>query len=178
MREREPAGARLRLRDGSAIEVRPIAASDAAGIRDLLNGLSRKSLQHRFLSAVPDLDAAASAAVAVDTRRRGLVATGPAGQIVGHAEYVRADHDRADIGVVVADRLRDRGLASALIARLAEAARAEGIHLFQAEVDPDNRLALDAIRERGGTARLAPEAGLVLVEATTEDLADGPGAAA
>jgi hypothetical protein len=92
------------LRDGSTVHVRPIKAEDRDAFVEFLKELSPDSRFFRFFSGSIDIDKAADWAVDVDYRDRyGLVATsGAAGHIVGHATYMRADDDRAEIAFAIA----------------------------------------------------------------------------
>jgi RimJ/RimL family protein N-acetyltransferase len=114
------------LRDGSTVHVCPAKPADAPAVRLLLRGLSDRSRWLRFFSAFPDLARAARWATEVDNDRRyGLVATvGGHGQMVGHAGMERESDrpERAEVGLEVADAMQGKGLGTALLCQLAEAA--------------------------------------------------------
>ena len=63
------------LRDGSAVHVRPVRATDAPAVRAFFEHLSPKSIALRFFSSFPDLDRAVRWATEVDQHRYGLIAT-------------------------------------------------------------------------------------------------------
>jgi acyl-CoA synthetase (NDP forming)/RimJ/RimL family protein N-acetyltransferase len=145
------------LRDGSTVQVRPVRSDDLESLRTFLNGLSLESRRLRFFTGAADLAGAARWAAAVAERDAvGLVATtGEPWQIVGHAGYERMDDHRAEIAFEVADSLRGRGLATILMAHLAQTARAAGIDTFVADVLADNRRMIEVFTESGFPATLA-----------------------
>ena len=55
----------------------------------------------------------------------------------------------AEVAVAVADSWQGNGVATALLDRLAERARAEGIRRFSAEILAENRPMLELIEEVG-----------------------------
>ena len=55
------------------------------------------------------------------------------------------DRERAEVAVAVADSWQGRGVATALLDRLTERARAEGVRRFSAEILADNRPMLELI---------------------------------
>jgi acyl-CoA synthetase (NDP forming) len=153
------------LRDGSTVSVRPVQPGDIGALESFLGGLSPESRRLRFFTAGADLSGAARwAARAEDRHGLGLVATtGEPWRIVGHAGYERIDAERAEIAFEVADALRGRGLATILMAHLAQAAGEAGIATFVADVLPENRRMLDVFRESGFPATLrAGDEGLVV----------------
>ena len=64
-------------------------------------------------------------ALAVDHRDTfGLVATrGPRAELLAHAMYARSAPRRAEVGFAIADEMQGFGVATILLAHLAEAAR-------------------------------------------------------
>ena len=123
------------LQDGSTVHVSPAKPADASAVRLLLKGLSDRSRWLRYFSAVPNLAKAARWATEVDNGRRyGLVATTEGdGRIVGHAGLERASDrpERAEIALEIADAMQGKGLGTALLCRLADAANELGIQVFR-----------------------------------------------
>ena len=80
----------------------------------------------RFFSGGVDLERAARLAVDVDYERRyGLVATrGDDEHVVGQGAYVGTAPGGAEVAFAVADELQGHGLATILLAHLAEVAAA------------------------------------------------------
>ena len=155
------------LRDGSTVHVRPVRREDQAAIAALLRGLSEESRYLRFFSGGANLDRVAREAAQVDHRDRlGLVATvGSDERIVAHAVAIRTDlGDRAEIAFEVADDYAGRGLATILLAHLAESARANGISAFEASVLPSNHKMIDVFRQSGFAVEMRSKPGAIEVE--------------
>ena len=151
------------LRDGSTVHLRPIRPDDEERLLAFLRTLSRDSRALRFFSATGDffLTAEAKREVAVDyVRTLGLVATtGPEERIVGHALYAALDGDRAEVAFAVADDYQGRGVGTLLLGHLAEAAGANGIRIFEAEMIPENLRMLEVFRESGFPVEVRAGAG-------------------
>lgn len=139
------------LRNGSTALIRPVRPDEADAVFEFLQGMSVDSRQLRFFTAGPDLHGAARWATGVGKRRGvGLVATtGHPPSIVGHADYERLEDYRAEVALEVADAMRGHGLGTALLLHLAEAARAEGVTRFVADVLPENWRMLEVFRGSG-----------------------------
>lgn len=141
----------IALRDGSTVRVRPIRRTDEAAVLEFLRGLSDESRALRFFSAATDLDADARRAVEVDyADSYGIVATaGAEGAVVGHANYVRSRPGAAEVAFAIGGDYQGRGLATILLAHLADAAQQSGIDTFTAEVLPRNHMMIEVFRESG-----------------------------
>jgi RimJ/RimL family protein N-acetyltransferase len=143
-----------RLRDGEQILVRPIRPEDRAELAAGMERLSPESRYRRFLTPTSELTAAQlSYLTEVDHHdHEALVALEPdMGQGIGVARFVRSpeDRERAEVAVAVADSWHNRGVATALLDRLTERAREEGVRRFSAEVLADNRPMLDLLEGLG-----------------------------
>ncbi len=156
------------LRGGSTVHVCPARPADAPAVTLLLKGLSDRSRWLRFFSAFPNLAKAARWATEVDNDRRfGLVATvGGHGQIVGHAGLERESDrpERAEVALEVADAMQGKGLGTALVCQLAEAANNLGIQVLDAEVLAENRQMLHVFRDCGYPVKVRSLPGVELVE--------------
>jgi RimJ/RimL family protein N-acetyltransferase len=159
------------LRDGSTVHVCPAKPSDAPAVELLLHGLSDRSRWLRFFSAFPDLARAARWATKVDNDRRyGLVATDERdGRIVGHAGLEReSDHpERAEVALEIADAVQGKGLGTALLCKLAQAADELGIQVLDAEVLGENHKMLRVFRDCGYPVKVHHLPGVELVELDT-----------
>ena len=159
------------LRDGSIAHVCPARPTDAPAVTLLLNRLSDRSRWLRFFSACPDLAKAARWATEVDNDRRcGLVATVDGhGQVVGHAGLERESGrpERAEVALEVADAIQGKGLGTALLCQLAQAANQLGIQVLDAEVLPENRQMLRVFRDCGYPLKVHSLPGVQLVELRT-----------
>jgi acetyl coenzyme A synthetase (ADP forming)-like protein len=138
------------LRDGSSIHVRPVRDTDRTAIRRFFEGLSSESIYLRFFG-LPDLDWATNWSVDVDyADRYALVATtGPDRSIVAHGAYMRIDADRGEVAFVVADAWQEHGIATIMLAHLAQTAEAHGISVFEAGVMPANHRMIQVFRDSG-----------------------------
>jgi GNAT superfamily N-acetyltransferase len=147
----------ITLRDGSTALIRPIEPDDGDRLREIWAAMSALSRRRRFLAAAAGevSDADLQYLVDVDHRRHeALLALDPDGRGVAVARYVRPPGDRtsAEVAVVVADDWHRRGLATALLERLGERARANGIERWSAIVSEDNDVVLGAL-DRAGAER-------------------------
>jgi RimJ/RimL family protein N-acetyltransferase len=164
----QPHGAHVRLRDGAQIVIRTVEPEDADQLKAGFERLGAVSRYRRFLTEIDHLTreqleyltnvdhANHEALAALDAASRTGIAI---------ARYVRdpLDGAQAELAVVVADQWQGRGVGAALVARLAQRARAHGIKRFTAQVmvgnEPARRLLEgvgDIIDERrsGGSAEL------------------------
>jgi acetyltransferase len=153
--ERTPAP--VQLRTGHTVWVRPVRSSDAAELQRAFAVLSEQSRYRRFLTGNVRLtDRQADFLADLDhIDHEALVALPDehATHIIGVARFVRpssTDTD-ADLAITVADDWHDRGLATALIHRLTERARAVGVRRFTVEMAVDNTPVLRLLRRAGLT---------------------------
>ncbi len=157
------------LRDGATIRVRPIRPDDEEALLAMLEGLSLEARMFRFFSAGADLGVAAQSSCDVDySDRYGVVAVGgDARTILGHGMYVRDGADSAEVAFTIAEALRGEGIATTMLAHLAAAARAAGIHRFVAHVLASNHRMLEVFRTSGFEASVRSEPdGLAIVMPT------------
>src|SRR6185312_10179800 len=138
------------VRDGMTVHVRPVRAGDDDAMRAFFEGVSDDSIGFRFFG-MPNLGWATRWAVDVDYADRfGLVVeTGTPRMIIAHAVYVRIDATRAEVAFLVTDAWQGHGIATILLAHLAEVAQQHGISTFVAEVLPHNHRMVDVFRESG-----------------------------
>ena len=155
------------LRDGSTVHVRPIRAEDERAIHGFLEDLHPESRMFRFFSVTTDLQTAARAMVDVDySRRYGLLALRDE-TVVGQGLYFGAGPNDAEVAFAVSDRLQGMGLATLLLAHLAEVASQHEISVFWAEVMPQNHRMLEVFRESGFPVEMSSEPGAIRVELPT-----------
>lgn len=136
----------LILRDGTELEVRPIAPEDKAALRAAFHRMSPESRYRRFFSPLTDLSARDLAYLTeIDHHdHEALAAIDPASDgIVGVARFVRTEDGRAEASIAVGDEWQHRGVGTGLLERLAARAREEGLTHFVALVLSDNRDAID-----------------------------------
>jgi RimJ/RimL family protein N-acetyltransferase len=158
-----------RLRDGEQILIRPIRPEDREELAAGMERLSPESRYRRFFTPTSGLSPSELTYLTeVDHHdHEALVALEPETEHgIGVARFVRSadDAETAEVAVAVADSWHNRGVATALLARLTERAREEGVRRFSAEVLADNRPMLELIGELGDVAARRLDQGSVEVE--------------
>jgi RimJ/RimL family protein N-acetyltransferase len=150
-----PAG-RVRLRDGSSVQIRQIEPEDREALRAGFERLSDRTRYLRFQAPLPSLSEHQLAYLTdVDHHNHeALVAVDPKSDDgVGVARFVRVGDDVAECAIVVADDWQGRGLGTILLDRLAERAREEDITRFTALVLAENNDALRLLERLGETEK-------------------------
>jgi len=155
----------IALRDGSTARVRPVEPGDEPALREFLNGLSEDSRWLRFFSLGVDLDRAAARAAAPGGYALIVLSDD---RVVAHAVYEIERPGRAEVAFAVADEMQGRGLATVLLAHLAQEASARGIREFVATVLPENRRMISVFRESGFPVAVHASADGIEVEFPTE----------
>jgi RimJ/RimL family protein N-acetyltransferase len=158
-----------RLRDGAQILIRPIRPEDREELAAGMERLSPESRYRRFFTPTSGLSPSElSYLTEVDHHdHEALVALEPdTGLGVGVARFVRSaeDRERAEVAVAVADSWHNRGVATALLGRLTERAREEGVRRFSAEILADNRPMFELIEGLGDLTTRRLDHGSVEVE--------------
>jgi RimJ/RimL family protein N-acetyltransferase len=168
------------LRDGTQVLLRPVRTDDTDRIRRGFEELSPRSRYLRFHVTVADeLSAEQLADVTrVDHRDHvvwvALEAEAPEGPIVGLASYVRlpAPPATAEAAVAVVDRLQGRGLGSALLCALVQAARVNDIAVLRGYVLAHNAAMLRLVDGVGAVREPMPR-GVEVVEVPIAPDPDG-----
>ena len=153
------------LCDGSTVHVRSAELSDVEPLSAFLDALSPQARWFRFLAAV---DAGAAARVLLERGVGLLATTGPAGAIVAHACYVPAAPGRAELAFEVAEAWQGHGIATLLLAQLAELAEAAGIATLTAVVHPSNHRMLQVFRDSGFAIEVSSEPGELHIRMPSE----------
>ena len=78
-----------------------------------------------------------------------LALRGPEGTVVGHGTYIAGLPGRAEIAFAVADAWHGHGIATVLLAHLAQSASSEGIETFMATVLSSNHRMLQVFHDSG-----------------------------
>jgi GNAT superfamily N-acetyltransferase len=150
----------------TALEIRPIEPGDKAALASAVDQSSSEAVFRRFLNPHGRLtEAELRYLTEVDHRdHEALLAVVPGtGNSVGVARYVR-DHERrdsAEIAVAVLEAWQGRGVGKALLHRLADRARDEGIAQFTAVMLSENRPMRQLLATLGTPRLLSSEAGAV-----------------
>src|SRR6478752_1070716 len=139
------------LRSGAPIRLRPLVAADEAALLVFLRELSPRSRMFRFFSGGIDLAGVAGWLIDVDyAERYGIVAVGADdATILAHGMYSKVGGAAAEVAFAVADALQGEGIATTMLAHLADAARSAGIERFTAGVMPENHRMVDVFRASG-----------------------------
>jgi RimJ/RimL family protein N-acetyltransferase len=160
----EPAE-RLHLRDGRAVDVRPLEQRDRRLLRVAISRLSDHSRYLRFANPKPRItERELDRLMDVDHRdHEALLAIDPlTGRGVAVARYIQVPGEPSvvELAATVADHWQGIGLGSALLAMLTRRALEEDHSVFRAYVLAVNRPAIAMLRRAGFRAR--PRAGAVL----------------
>jgi RimJ/RimL family protein N-acetyltransferase len=147
------------LRDGTRVLVRPMTGDDKGALQEAMMRLSPESRYMRFLAMKKHFSEDELAALTeIDHHdAEALTAIDPAtGDVIAVARYFRErDHPgTAEAAVTLADAWQGRGLGSAMLRRLVERAREEGIERFTATLFTENRDMLHLF-QRVGDVRVA-----------------------
>jgi GNAT superfamily N-acetyltransferase len=169
--------ATVTLADGSRLAIRPIEPADRDLVAAGFERLSPESRYRRFFSPLPGLSGRQlDYLTRVDHHdHEALVALdADTGDGVAVARFVRVGDGVAEPAIAVIDDWQGRGVAAALLDRLVERAREEGIDRFAALVMADNPRAVRVLERLGETRREqdGPEVELEI------DLAEPEGATA
>jgi RimJ/RimL family protein N-acetyltransferase len=150
------ASRQVRLRDGSAVLIRPVRRTDSPLLAEGFARLSERSRWTRFLGR-KNMLTEADLSYFTDIDHHDHEALGALDHVrgggVGIARYVRDREDRhaAEIAVTIVDDWQGRGLATELLAQLSDRACQEGIRRFTAVVAADNAAANGLLRNSGAS---------------------------
>jgi ribosomal protein S18 acetylase RimI-like enzyme len=138
------------LPGGEHLVIRPACDNDAERVQTFLESLSDDSRWLRYHSPAPIIRSWMVDAVArADHDKREALLALVDGEIVGLGEWgrVHPDDPSADVGVVVNERYRRRGIARELMRHLAASGRAHGIDTFTASVLSVNRPTIAMVQD-------------------------------
>lgn len=153
-----PSAVSVELPGGKAILIRPLNPTDRDRLAGLFTRMSEKSRQQRFFAPKPHLsNRELRFFTEVDhVRHEALGAVDAStGCLIGVARYVQYSDQPgvADVAVEVADADHATGIGGALMARLIDCARANGLDCLSATTKWDNRAARALARRAGFRAR-------------------------
>jgi GNAT superfamily N-acetyltransferase len=164
-RDADTDSAELELADGRHVLVQPVRAGDSHAERAFIAGLSPSSRYLRFHFGLKELTPEAAVAMtALDPAlSSAFVAHAEDGTIVADARHVRhADSASAEFALVVADAWQSAGLGRALLVRLADHARRQGLVQLVGDVLWGNLAMVTLVRALGGTLARVPGDATVL----------------
>ncbi len=159
----------VELRGGSAIRLRPIRPDDKPQLAKGFERLSQDSVYKRFLSPVTALrpmDLLYLTEIDHHDHEALIAFDRQTGDPVGVARYVRSPDDpaRAEFAVTVVDDWQRRGVGTALLRRLSQRAREEGIETFTALLLAENHEMRGLLEKLGGFRETTIESGAMEVE--------------
>ncbi len=163
----------IALRDGSTVHVRPVRPKDVERIERFLGELSEEARWFRFFSAGADVGAMARWLTDARAGIGLLAVTSDDGLVVGHGQYIPDGKRSAEVAFAVADGWQGRGIATLLLAQLAEAAAAEGVPQFTAVVLANNHKMIDTFRASGFPVEVRTRTGELEVTFPTTLTEDG-----
>ena len=146
------------LKDGTPVTIRAIRKDDKESIHDAFRALDREGVYRRFFAPKQDLtDPELEQVIDVDfSQVVALVATVSRADgeemVVGDGRYFadkEGKQERAELGFLIAEPYRGRGIATLLLRHLARIAYHAGLSAFEADVLAYNTPML-AVFERSG----------------------------
>ena len=146
-----------RLRDGTALRMRPLRPEDEPMLQDLAAHMTHEDLRRRFFAAVQGLTHVVAARLSqLDYDREMALLAECDGTPLGVAHFF-ADPDklRAEYAIAVRSDWKGRGLGYPLMKRLIDVARQRGIGELVGQVLRENEPMLQMCRELGFA--IAPE---------------------
>jgi acetyltransferase len=146
------------LDDGSRVRVRLTRPTDAALVREFVDGLSEETRIRRFLGSTPDAsEAMVRHFTFYDPRERMMLAAmmlvDGTERVVGLADAAFLATGLAEIGVVVGDDNQGQGLGKLLSEAVASVALQRGATRLKAEMLHDNAPMLHLLERLGRTVR-------------------------
>jgi len=165
---------RVVLRDGSVASIRPTTAEDAPALAEFFARLSPVSRYQRFFSAAePPARLIARLSDSSDPSKTLTLVAERASGIIATASYIALGRDAAEAAFAVADAFQGRGLATALLGRLAAAAARRGFRRFEAMTLSDNAHMLEVFRDSGFEIRSKLAGGTIDITLSLEPSAAG-----
>lgn len=161
----------LRLRDGRNYVLRPLVASDAAGLVRFFQTLSPETIRQRYGYLIHNMSAErAHRLVAVDPAHE--LALGIFERVSDGGESLCAmgrlvhapDGQSAECAFLVHDRKRRLGMAARLLLYLRVAGRRRGLRRLFAQVRRENRAMLEVFLHDGAQVHFVPDADNVEID--------------
>jgi GNAT superfamily N-acetyltransferase len=142
--------ATARLRDGATVSLRRLGSADIDAVIALHDSLSGRELYLRFFTMHPAYLKTLAGKLTDDDGANYALGAFESGTLIGIANYVKCGKPAtADVAVVVAHEDHLRGVGTALLRRLAQIARYNGIHHFVADILATNHLMFEVLHDAG-----------------------------
>jgi acetyl coenzyme A synthetase (ADP forming)-like protein len=157
---------RLVLRDGSVATVRPATPADCDAVRQFYRDLSTESRRQRFLVSGAAPDAVIRSLCDSSDPGRGMTLLAirqlPDGvHVIAVCSYAAVNGTTAEAAFAVDDRFHGKGIATAMLERLARIAAEQGFRWFQATTLYDNAAMREVFRDSGFEVRSTSGDGVV-----------------
>ena len=128
------------------VRIRTATEADAGAVRAFLAGLSPDTQYQRFFTGLGSVSPSLVRELVTVTPRQRILLAVVGTEVVGHAMASTNAVDAVELGVVVADGYRHRGLGTRLVRGLLEQVIDAGADRLQLDVLGENELVLDWIR--------------------------------
>jgi len=157
---------RLMLRDGSVATVRPAQSTDRDAVSRFYRELSPESRRRRFMVSgdVPQAVVDRCCESSDPTQAMTLIASRQLPDdrhVIAVCSYMAVNSTTAEVAFAVDDRFHHRGIATAMLERLADIAAHHGFKWFQATTLYENADMLDVFRDSGFEVRSKSGRGVV-----------------
>ena len=143
------------LRNGDSVLLRVATPADVPAVEALMRGVSRESLQMRFMGAVAYVSRSAIEFMCgMEPHDRlsllAIVGQGPDERVIAIGNYISLGvGGKAEVAFLVHDEFQGRGISTLLLERLAGIAAGYGFIGFEAEVLYENQPMIDVFRDSG-----------------------------
>ncbi len=169
---------RLLLRDGSVATVRPSVADDRASLHQFFHELSDDSRRRRFFTASFPADSYIERLCDSSDPSRGVTlivhrSVSDVVRPIAVASYAAITSSVAEVAFAVADSFQGKGVATALLERLAFLAAQAGFQKFQATTLADNSGMLEVFRDSGFEIRTKSGSGCIELQMSLLPSAQG-----
>ena len=153
----------IRLADGTHVALRPIRAADARMEQQFVRGLSDEARYFRFMDMLRELSPQMlkqMTDIDYDEQMAFVAVTGPGDKEtqIAVARYVAFDDgENCEFAIVVGDGWQRKGIATALMHMLIDAARRRGLRKMTGEVLSSNSKMLHFVERLGFHAAMDPQ---------------------
>lgn len=144
----------LTLKNGKAVDFRPLLPSDEFAYRNFFYSLQDKTIYYRFFCKIKlfSHEVVQKQWASVDYRKNmsviGLVQKGGHQEIVAIGTYAQEIDDRAEVAFVVREDFQNQGIASYLLKKLEAIARENDYRFFSASVLRENASMIQVFKKR------------------------------
>ncbi len=165
-----------RLRDGTAVTIRPMEASDAEALVGFHDSLSGETIRRRFFNVHPHLTVAEVARfTTVDHVDREALVMSVDGALIAVGRLDREPGtERAEVAFVVRDDWQGRGAGTLLLERLIDWARRRGLRRLVADTLSENRRMVDVFQRSGLVTTTRYDQGVLHLTLTLDTEPESP----